>query len=132
MFGERGLEQQLMDARAALSKARAATARAEPQEIETDAAEGRIKVILGADGRISAIDLDPRVLREGVEYLSSELRNAVNAALDDQDADPSAGEPVPDLDALHATIEQLQDQSMRQMREMNLAIGEVMRKLHRS
>jgi hypothetical protein len=93
-----------------------------------EAADGRIRVTLGTDGRLSAIEIDPRVLREGSEHLAEELRRAVNAALDGQD--PGVGaEPMPDLVAMTANLERIQDQGLRQMREMSLAISETMRKL---
>lgn len=68
------------------------------------------------------------MLREGAEHLAEELRRAVNAALDGRD-DPAAAEPMPDLAAMTATVERLQDQGLRQMREISQAISETMRKI---
>ncbi|MEU7930193.1 YbaB/EbfC family nucleoid-associated protein [Micromonospora echinofusca] len=132
MLGESALEQQLAQARAALREVGGAAAPRERTESVAEAAEGRIRVTLGTDGRVSAVDIDPRVLREGSEYLAAELRQAVNAALDGQDDGGATTEPMPDLAAMTATIERLQDQGLRQMREISQAVSETMRKLHGS
>ncbi|MDH6461119.1 DNA-binding protein YbaB [Micromonospora sp. A200] len=128
MLGESALEEQLAQARAALREVSRTVTPRERVESVGEAADGRIRVTLGTDGRVSAIDLDPRVLREGAEHLAEELRRAVNAALDGQD-DPAAAEPMPDLAAMTATVERLQDQGLRQMREISQAISETMRKI---
>ncbi|GAB3176035.1 YbaB/EbfC DNA-binding family protein [Micromonospora palomenae] len=128
MLGESALEEQLAQARAALREVSRTVTPRERVESVGEAADGRIRVTLGTDGRVTAVDLDPRVLREGAEHLAEELRRAVNAALDGQD-DPAAAEPMPDLAAMTATVEHLQDQGLRQMREISQAISETMRKI---
>ncbi|MGN9916672.1 YbaB/EbfC family nucleoid-associated protein [Micromonospora palomenae] len=128
MLGESALEEQLAQARAALREVSRTVTPRERVESVGEAADGRIRVTLGTDGRVSAVDLDPRVLREGAEHLAEELRRAVNAALDGQD-DPAAAEPMPDLAAMTATVERLQDQGLRQMREISQTISETMRKI---
>ncbi|RKR89642.1 YbaB/EbfC DNA-binding family protein [Micromonospora pisi] len=135
MLGEGGFERQLVDVRALLREtiSRASEeGRDEPGEYVAEAADGRIRVTVGTDGRVGAVEIDPRVLREGAEYLADEFRTAVNAALDGRGEQNRTDEPVPDLDALNSAVERLQDQSIRQMREMTATIGEVMRKLHKS
>ena len=128
MLGESALEEQLAQARAALREVSRTVTPRERVESVGEAADGRIRVTVGTDGRVSAVDLDPRVLREGAEHLAEEVRRAVNAALDGQD-DPAADEPMPDLAAMTATVERLQDQGLRQMREISQAISETMRKI---
>ena len=128
MLGESAMEGQLAQARAALREVSRTVTPRERVESVGEAADGRVRVTLGTDGRVSAVDLDPRVLREGTEHLAEELRRAVNAALDGQD-DPAAAEPMPDLAAMTATVERLQDQGLRQMREISQAISETMRKI---
>ncbi|MEU5937892.1 YbaB/EbfC family nucleoid-associated protein [Micromonospora sp. NPDC047548] len=128
MLGESALEEQLAQARTALRDVSRSVTPRERVESVGEAADGRIRVTLGTDGRVSAVDLDPRVLREGAEHLAEELRRAVNAALDGQD-DPATSEPMPDLAAMTATVERLQDQGLRQMREISQAISETMRKI---
>ncbi|MER7419949.1 YbaB/EbfC family nucleoid-associated protein [Micromonospora peucetia] len=131
MLGESALEQQLAQTRAALREVSGTAGPRERAESVAEAADGRIRVTLGTDGRVSSVDIDPRVLREGSEYLAAELRQAVNAALDGQD-DGATAEAMPDLAAVTATVERLQDQGLRQMREISQAVSETMRKLHRS
>ncbi|MEV5768564.1 YbaB/EbfC family nucleoid-associated protein [Micromonospora sp. NPDC052213] len=128
MLDDGALEQQLTQARAALRDASRNVVPRERAESVGEAADGRIRVTLGTDGRLSAVEIDPRVLREGSEHLAEELRRAVNAALDGQEPAVDA-EPMPDLAAMAATLERIQDQGLRQMREMSLAISENMRKL---
>ncbi|MFG1841181.1 YbaB/EbfC family nucleoid-associated protein [Micromonospora sp. NPDC049175] len=130
MLGEKALEEQLAQARAALRDVSRTVAPPAPVESVGEAADGRIRVTVGSDRRVSVVDLDPRVLREGSEQLAEELRRAVNAALDGQDEAAAGTEPMPDLAAMAATVERLQDEGLRQMREITLAVGETMRKLH--
>lgn len=132
VFSESSLEHQLRDARASLREARRTAVPTQPLESVAEAAEGRIKVTLGTDGRVSAIEINPTVLRAGTDYLATELRAAVNAALDGREDGTQTDEPVPDLASLNATIERLQDDGLRQMREIGATIGDVMRRLHRS
>ncbi|MCM0675857.1 YbaB/EbfC family nucleoid-associated protein [Micromonospora phytophila] len=132
MLGENALEQQLAQARAALREVSRGVTPPERVESVAEAADGRIRVTVGVDGRVSGIDIDPRVLREGSDHLAAELRDAVNAALDGQDDATAAADPVPDLAALTTTVERLQDEGLRQLREISQAVGETMRKLHRS
>ncbi|TDB75929.1 YbaB/EbfC family nucleoid-associated protein [Micromonospora sp. KC723] len=131
MLGEDALEQQLAQARVALREAQRTVAAPERVESVAEAADGRIRVSLGPDGRCSAVELDPRVLREGSEYLAEELRRAVNAALDGQSEAVTGTEPMPDLAAMTVTLERLQDQGLRQMREISATISDTMRKLQR-
>ncbi|MEU2611828.1 YbaB/EbfC family nucleoid-associated protein [Micromonospora sp. NPDC007271] len=130
MFDEDGLDRQLRDARAALREVAEASHAHEPTEIVTEAAAGRIVVTLGTDGRISSLEINPTVLRDGVQYLAAELQVAVNAALDERGAVARTDEPVPDLAALTATVERLQDEGLRQMRVLTTSVSDVMRKLH--
>lgn len=129
MLGEGALEEQLAQARAALREVRQGVTAPERTESVADAADGRIRVTVGPDGRVSAIQINPRVLTEGSAYLAEELRQAANAALDRQNEQIRTTEPMPDLAAITATVERLQDQSLRQMREMTQAISETMRRL---
>lgn len=129
MLGEGALEEQLAQARAALREVSQGVTPPERTESVAEAADGRIRVTVGPDGRVSAIQINPRVLNEGSAYLAAELRQAVNAALDGQNDQVHTTEPMPDLAAITATVERLQDQSLRQMREMTQAISETMRKL---
>lgn len=129
MLGESSFEEQLAQARAALREVGKSITLTERSESVAEAADGQIRVTLGTDGRVSAIEINPRALREGADYLAEELRVAVNAALDGQATEAAPADSMPDLAAITATVERLQDQSLRQMREISQAISETMRKL---
>lgn len=134
MFGENAMEQQLMEARASLREARANTAAAagaERAESVGEAADGLMRVTMDPAGRVESVRIDPALMRGGSEYLAEQFRLAVNEAIAGQAGSADAGEPMPDLEAMEATIERLQDQSVRQMREISAAITDVMAKLRR-
>lgn len=82
MLGEEALERQIAAARASLGDVLEAEPRGDAAEVETEAAEGRIKAVLGPSGRFERIEFDPRALSEGSAYLGAEVLAAVNAALD--------------------------------------------------
>lgn len=133
MFGENAMEQQLMEARASLREARrntAAAAGAERVGTVGEAADGLLRVAVDSGGRVESVHIDPSLMRGGSEYLAEQFRLAVNSALAGQD-DTEDGGPMPDLEAMETTIERLQDQSVRQMKEISAAITDVMSKLKR-
>lgn len=133
MFDVSGLDQQLGDARTMLREVRAGSGTVpQPEEVVTEAADGGIRVTLGTADRFTAIEINPTVLRQGSEYVAQEILSAVNAALDERGASARTGEPMPDLEAINANVERLQDESLRQMRQLVAGIGETMRKIHRS
>lgn len=47
------------------------------------AADGAVRVTVGADGRIDELHLEPRLLGSGVTVVADAVREAVNAAQDD-------------------------------------------------
>ncbi|THV30175.1 YbaB/EbfC family nucleoid-associated protein [Glycomyces paridis] len=129
MFGEDAIAQQLADARSALDDVR----RQQDHQIEpvtAASADGRIKITLGADGRVERVEfVEVRVLKEGTEFLEEELRSTVNAALDARAASLGTAEAVPDLEAIGEAVAKIQDQGLRQMQEMSAQISTVMKKL---
>ena len=129
MFGENDLERQLAEARASLSEVAESQAAHQIEPTVAEAAEGAIKVLVGTNGRVESITCDPRVLREGSEYLAAELKTAVNDALDKRAEALQGTEEMPDMAAINDTVTRIQDQGLRQMREMTAGIGDVMKKL---
>ncbi len=129
MFGEEAIAQQLAEARSALDEVR--KQQAQPVEpVTAEAAGGRIQVALGANGRVEKVRFaEERVLKEGTEFLELELAKAVNAALDARAEALSADVPAPDLEAIGAAVAQIQEQGVRQMRDMTAQISAVMQKL---
>ena len=129
VFDEQTLDRQLSEARAALRQVRSGAADApEPAEIIGEAAGGHLRVILGTDGRLSHVDLHPALMREGSEFLSQQIAVAVNAALDARAEVSRSAEPVPDLDAMTATVERLQDEGVRQMQQITTSFTAAIRR----
>ncbi|WP_240193250.1 YbaB/EbfC family nucleoid-associated protein [Glycomyces sp. YM15] len=84
------------------------------QTVEVEVAEGMIRVAATLAGKVSVELVDPRSARLGVEVLSEEITKGVNAALDA--AREQAGLPgAIDLAALNEKVEEIQQQSMRQL-----------------
>jgi DNA-binding protein YbaB len=130
MFGEEAIAQQLAEARSALDEVRKTQPDQLVQPVTTEAADGRIQVTLGANGRIEKVRFaEERVLKEGTEFLELELAKAVNAALDARAEALSADVPAPDLEAIGNAVAQIQEQGVRQMRDMSAQISAVMQKL---
>lgn len=130
MFGEEAIAQQLAEARSALDEVRRAQPDQLVQPVTAEAADGRIHVTLGVNGRIEKVRFaEERVLKEGTEYLEEELAKAVNAALDARAEALSADVPAPNLEAIGNAVAQIQEQGVRQMRDMTAQISAVMQKL---
>jgi DNA-binding protein YbaB len=129
VYDEQSLEQQLREARTALRQARTDAGDAPAtEEITTEAADGQVRVTLDPGGRFTAIDIRPTMLRHGSDYLAEALLTAVNAALDTRAVTTDPGQPAPDLDAMTHTIERLQDESLRQLRQITAAFGDATRR----
>ncbi|GAB3992558.1 hypothetical protein GCM10029992_01990 [Glycomyces albus] len=131
MFGEDQIARQLADARETLRTARQSTEDTRSEPVTAESADGRIRVTIGTDGRVTDFVIDPRLLREGSEVLADELKRAVNAALDERAEATQTDEPVPDLEAIDESIADIQDRSLRQFQAMSASISEVMAKLNR-
>lgn len=130
MFGEDAIAQQLAEARSQLDVVRQTQQDHRVPPVTAEAADGRIKVTLGANGRVERFEfVEVRVLKEGTEFLEEELRNAVNAALDARAESLATDTAAPDLEAIGEAVAQLQDQGLAQMRAMTTQISAVMKKL---
>ncbi len=80
------------------------------------AADGQVRATARASGRLASIALEPRALRLGTQALGEQILLAVNAALDDLQAQAAAqAGPAADPAALAERMQELQDQSVRQM-----------------
>ncbi|MDA1361751.1 YbaB/EbfC family nucleoid-associated protein [Glycomyces luteolus] len=130
MFGEDAIAQQLAEARSQLDVVRQTQQNHQVPPVTAEAADGRIKITLGANGRVERFEFtEVRVLKEGTEYLEEELCNLVNAALDARAESLSADTAAPDLEAIGEAVAKLQDQGLAQMRAMSTQISAVMKKL---
>jgi DNA-binding protein YbaB len=130
MFGEDAIAQQLAEARSQLDVVRQMQQDHQVPPVTAEAADGRIKITLGADGRVERFEFtEVRVLKEGTEFLEEELAKVVNAALDARAESLSADTAAPDLEAIGEAVAKIQDQGIAQMRAMSTQISAVMKKL---
>ncbi|MFC3493228.1 YbaB/EbfC family nucleoid-associated protein [Glycomyces rhizosphaerae] len=130
MFGEDAIAQQLAEARTQLDVVRQTQQDHQVPPVTAEAADGRIRITLGANGRVERFEFtEVRVLKEGTEYLEEELRNAVNAALDARAESLATDTAAPDLEAIGEAVAKIQDQGIAQMRAMSAQISAVMKKL---
>lgn len=130
MFGEDAIAQQLAEARTQLDVVRQTQQDHQVPPVTAEAADGRIKITLGANGRVERFEFtEVRVLKEGTEYLEEELRNAVNTALDARAESLAHDIATPDLEAIGEAVAKIQDQGLAQMRAMSTQISAVMKKL---
>ena len=114
-----GLDRVLSQTMQALDRARGATKpdgeEAEPIEGVGVAADGLIRVVAVAGGRLSELFLDPRVLRMTTVTLAEELIVAVNAAMADLQERIREAAGTVDLDELANQLKDVQEESSRQM-----------------
>ncbi|WP_030156562.1 hypothetical protein [Glycomyces sp. NRRL B-16210] len=129
MFGEDQLAQQLAQTRETLSHGPDSPG-GQSEPILTEAADGRIKVTLGTDGRFERIKMTLSALKDGPEALVEQLTLAVNTALDQRSELTATDAPAPDMQAVNAQMARLQDASLQQFKDMHAAVGELMSKVH--
>lgn len=130
MTGEGGFAQELAEARANLAKATASPEADQAVPVTAEAAKGRISVTLGADGRVSAINVDPKAVKEGTDYIAEHVLAALNDALDQRATMVTADEHVPDLGSIGESLAAVQDAGVRQLQAMSESITQVMAKLN--
>jgi DNA-binding protein YbaB len=136
--GLAGFERMLDETRQALAELRGGDRAAEgPDAEETrgegQAAGGQLTVTAGAGGRLEAVRIDPRALRMGVEALGEQLVIAANAALEAVRAQVGerAGAAF-DPDALTDRLQELQNQSVRQMYLFSQGIADSVDRIQRA
>lgn len=122
----------LAEARAELARAAAAPEEGRAEPVTVEAAKGRIRVTLGADGRVAEIFADPKAFKEGTDYIAEHVLIAVNEALDKRAAMVTAADAVPDLDAINESLAAVQDAGVRQLQAFSASISQVMAKLGRN
>lgn len=88
-----------------------------------EASEGRVQAV-ASRGRLTRLELDPRMMRLSEVELGEQVAVAVNAALEDLRAQASTAEsePVPDPLALAETLRSVQEEGLRQMSLITRAI----------
>ncbi|MEU1737245.1 YbaB/EbfC family nucleoid-associated protein [Streptosporangium sp. NPDC020145] len=105
--------------------------RGDPLQGSGRAADGQVSVLVGPDGRLAALNLNPRVMRMASEDLAREILTAVNAALDDLRAnipglDPAA---IPDPGRLAESLEGVHADVTRRLDEFASGIESTVRRL---
>jgi hypothetical protein len=96
-----------------------------PPDGAGEAAGGLIRAV-AADQRLTALELDPRVMRMASAELAEQILVAVNAALRAQApaTDPAGGDAgTVDPRALAEEVAKIQDQGIRQMAAISEAIA---------
>ncbi|MET7968680.1 YbaB/EbfC family nucleoid-associated protein [Micromonospora sp. NPDC005305] len=87
-----------------------------PPEGVGEAADGLVRATAGPPGRITALTLDPRVMRLPSESLAEEIGTAVNAALADLQEKATAAVPGQvDLSSLGEQLRRIQQDAGRQL-----------------
>jgi DNA-binding protein YbaB len=101
------------------------------QAVEVEVADGMIRVAATLAGKVTVKLVDPRAARLGVEVLSEEITNGVNAALDA--AREQAGMPgAMDLDALTEKVEEIQQQSVQRLSSFMSSLADSQAKIVRA
>lgn len=121
-------------ARLAEKRAELAAATASPEEyqpVTAEAAKGRIRVTLGADGRVERIEVDPKAFKEGSDFIAEHVLLALNEALDRRSAMTATAERAPDLASIDESIAVVQEASVPRFQAMSASIEQVLAKLNR-
>lgn len=129
-----GLGGTLADVVAALGRAQAPSGHRNEQEppIGTgEAADGRVRVRAAPPGRIADLELDPAMLRLGVEELAREIESAVNGALADLQERAVATAGPADLGALTDQLKDIQFNAERQFAKLTASLVEAQEQLTR-
>jgi len=80
--------------------------------------------VVAVDGRLSLVELDPKVMRLPSQTLAEEFARAANQALAQlRDANAGAAPATADLRALASQLEQVQEMGERELASVNDAIG---------
>ncbi|MBB4916382.1 YbaB/EbfC family nucleoid-associated protein [Streptosporangium saharense] len=95
------------------------------------AADGQVSVLVGPDGRLAELNLNPRVMRMASEDLAREILTAVNAALDDLRAGIPGLDPAAILDPRRLTesLEDVQADVARRLDEFASGVELAVRRL---
>jgi DNA-binding protein YbaB len=137
--GSGGLDRLLEDTRRVLDEMRSAGG--EPPEEgdelrgEAEAADGQVRAVAVAGGRLESLTVNPRAMRLGSEALCEQIVAAVNAALDDlraRTAERAAAAGGADPAALAERMRDLHAESVRQMDMFTQGIRDALDRISRS
>ena len=105
----------------------AGNAEGEPPRGHGEAAEGMVRVT-AAEGRLTAVELNSRVMRLASQDLAEAFAEAANAALADLEAKyPRTNYPAVDIATLETQLAEAQQQALLQMRRYDQSINDALR-----
>jgi len=109
----------------------AAQSRGEEAEAVGEAADGMVRVT-ATGGRVSKVELDPRVMRMQSAMLAEEFARAANAALDAlRDQYAAGAPPLVDAAALADELDRVHDDGIRAMRRYSESISHALAQVTR-
>ncbi|MEU5876590.1 YbaB/EbfC family nucleoid-associated protein [Spirillospora sp. NPDC047279] len=116
---------------ASQGRSRDAAGGGEPVVGVGEAADGRVLATVEAGGRLKSVEMDPRAMRLASAELGEQIVVAVNAALDDlrAKAAAAAADQAVDTDTLGKQVEDIQNQSLRQMELITQALNDTITKI---
>lgn len=133
--GAESLDQMISQALRTLATVRSTgvTADGPPLQGEGRAAGGKVSATVSAGGRLTALSVDPRVMREGSEAMCAEIITAVNAAVDElrAKAEERAAAAAAGSEEISATLLGLQQESVRQMERFTQSLNDVVARFER-
>ena len=105
----------------------------QPFRGQGEAMDGQVKVTAEA-GRLSLVELNPRVMRASSQELADAFTEAANAALADLASKlPAVSAPPPiDVAALEGQLADAQDQARRRLAQFTRSVDEAMARIERS
>jgi hypothetical protein len=129
----------LTDTRAALDRMRTTPAMpTDPGATDVDVLHadgidpsGRVSVTVTLPGRISALTMDPRIMREGSTAVCDAIIEAVNDGLASLQTLALRGVPSIDVESLAADLERVQTESLHSASTMLTALQDTMSRIHR-
>jgi hypothetical protein len=122
------LDRLLADTRRALA-AVSGTGAPEAAEGVGTAAEERVRAVVRSPGRLTELEVDPRLMRLSAEELTEQIMAAVNLALDDlRDKATTAATPA-DLPRLGEQLATLHTDSVRQMERFTSSMSDAIARI---
>lgn len=131
----RDFDELLADTRAELDKLRSSDVPGpQPGTGRGSALDGRIQAEMNVEGRVTALTLDPAVMRMDERILAREIITAINtawAARQGVDEAAAAGAAI-DPAALQERLTEVQDRSLASMRRFTESMRDLVTRIERS
>ncbi|NUW31465.1 hypothetical protein HTZ77_08510 [Nonomuraea sp. SMC257] len=102
-----------------------------------ESAAGQVVAVVGADGLLESLSLNPRSLRMGSDELAEHVVSAVRAAQQDlvartdeppPDAEEAEGDAIDPAELMHR-LDELEVQSLRDFASLNATLDELLRRM---